>query len=218
VNERVTNYPRWIADLCAPYLGAHVLEVGAGYGTVTQYFVVGRRVVAVDSSAACAATLRGRFSGLPNVEVSHVELHDYRSQEPFDSVVMINTLEHIPDDVAALRAMRQVLRPGGRAIVYVPAFNALFSEFDRKVGHQRRYNRRMMAASMEEAGLSPIVLRYVNLLGLPAWLVFSRLLRREPSDERAAEFWDRTGTVASRWIEMRVRVPIGLNILAVGQA
>jgi SAM-dependent methyltransferase len=218
VSELVPNYPRWIAALCEPYLGAEVLEVGAGYGTVTQHLVEGRHLVAVDASPECAIALKERFNGRGNVEVHEADLREYQDDRRYDAVVMINTLEHIPDDVAALLTMKQYLRPGGRLVVYVPAHNCLFSDYDRKVGHQRRYDRKMLAAVIDEAGLKPIEVRPVNLLGIPAWFLFSRLLHQDPSDRWAARLWDQTGTVTTRWIEDRVRVPVGLNLLAVAQA
>jgi SAM-dependent methyltransferase len=218
VSELVPNYPRWIGGLCAPYLGAEVLEVGAGYGTVTQHLVNGRHVVAVDASPECAVALKGRFNGFANVEVHQADLREYCDDRRFDSVVMINTLEHIPDDVDALVNMKRLLRPGGRVVIYVPAHNVLFSDYDRKVGHQRRYDAPMLRAVIGEAGLAPVEMRPVNLLGIPAWLLFSRLLRQDPSDRWAARLWDNTGTVATRWIEDRIRVPVGLNLLAVAQA
>ena len=217
VSELVPNYPRWIGGLCAPYLGAEVLEVGAGYGTVTQHLVEGRRLVAVDASPDCAAALKERFNGMANVEVHQADLRDYHDDRLFDSVVMINTLEHIPDDVAALMTMKRFLRPGGRVVIYVPAHNIMFSDYDRKVGHQRRYDRKMLAAVITEAELTHREIRAVNLLGIPAWFVFSRLLRQDPSDRWAARLWDKTGTAATRWVEDRIRVPVGLNLLAVAQ-
>jgi SAM-dependent methyltransferase len=216
VSEVVPNYPRWVAELCEPYLGKSVLEVGAGYGTVTQHFVKGREVVAVDSSPECFKMLEARFEGMPDVEVIGGDLRRLELERTFDSVVMINTLEHIPDDVGALVDLKALLNPGGRLVLYVPAFNFFYGPYDRKVGHQRRYTKAMMTAVMKEAGLQPLALQYVNVLGMAPWLVFTKWLKQDPADRWASKLWDRTGTVASRAIERHVRVPVGLNLFAVG--
>jgi SAM-dependent methyltransferase len=192
VSDVVQNYPRWVAGLCQPFLGQSVLEVGAGFGAVTQHFEADR-IVAVDSSPACVAAMTERFDDRPEIEIVEGDLRTLDFAERFDSVVMINTLEHIPDDVAAVRSMAGHLRPGGRLVVYVPALNGLYSDFDRKVGHCRRYSKPMLRAVMGEAGLAVAELRYVNLLGVPAWFAFTKVLRREPSEGWAAERWDRTG-------------------------
>ena len=183
---------------------------------MTQHLALGRRLVAVDSSAECVKALCDRFAGVPDVEIHHADLRTFEPGRLFDSVLMINTLEHIADDVAALERLGRFLTPGGRAVIYVPAFNLLFSDYDRKVGHQRRYSKKMMTAVIDAAGMKTAKLRYVNVIGLPAWLIFSRSCARMRLTE-AARLWDRTGTLASRWIEQRVEPPVGLNLLAVAR-
>jgi SAM-dependent methyltransferase len=216
VSERAPNYPRWLAEMCEPHLGREVLEIGAGHGSVTQHFLAGRHVVAVEPSASCASALRTRFKERWDIEIIECDLHDLKLDRLFDSVVMINTLEHIEDDGAAVAKMTRFLRPSGRAVLYVPAFNFLYSDYDRKVGHYRRYTKPMLAAVLAEAGLSPVELRYANVLGFPAWLIVHRLLGLDATEGNATAAWDRTGTVASRWLESRVRPPFGLNLLCVG--
>jgi SAM-dependent methyltransferase len=217
VSEQAPNYPRWLAQMCEPHLGREVLEVGAGHGSVTQHFLPGRHVVAVESSSSCASALRTRFKERSDIEIIECDLRDLTLDRLFDSVVMINTLEHIADDVAAVARVARFLRPSGRVVLYVPAFNFLYSDYDRKVGHYRRYTKPMLAAVLTEAGLSPVELYYANVLGFPAWLIVHRLLGLDSTEGKATGVWDRTGTVASRWLEARVRFPFGLNLLCVAQ-
>ena len=129
---------------------------------------------------------------------------------------MINVLEHIEDDVAALRTLGGVVRDGGRIIVYVPALNGLYGAYDRKVGHFRRYARWRIAEVMEAAEVGPLVIRYVNVLAIPAWLLFSHTnVDRAPSGRLS--LWDRTGTPLTRLIESRVHPPLGLNLFCVAE-
>jgi SAM-dependent methyltransferase len=213
-----TNYTQWIASQCAPYLGASVLELGAGFGAITEHLAVGRELLAVELDESCVTALHERFADTPNVRVAHVDLRTAELDETFDSVVLINTLEHIGDDAGALRNIRRFLSPGGRVVIYVPACNWLYSDFDHMIGHYRRYDKPLMTAVVEAAGYRPTVLRYANLLGLPGWLVVARWLRKDmaESSDRLG-FWDRTGTPASRWIESKVDVPIGLNLFCVAE-
>ncbi len=134
----------------------------------------------------------------------------------FDSVVMINVLEHIEDDVGVLTAIRGLLAPGGRIVLYVPALNALYGQWDRKVGHYRRYSKWRFRELARETSLEVVDLRYVNALAIPAWIVFSRT----PVDQTqgvSLSIWDRTGVPLSRALETRLRLPLGLNLLAVMQ-
>jgi hypothetical protein len=131
--------------------------------------------------------------------------------------VMINVLEHIEDDVGALASLRSVLNPGGNVVLYVPALNGLYGAWDRKVGHFRRYSKWRMREIAAEAGLIVGELRYVNLLAIPAWMAFSRS-NIETTVGSSLSIWDRVGVPAGRALESRVRVPVGLNLLALLRA
>jgi SAM-dependent methyltransferase len=217
-SENAPNYLAWIAELCDQHLGHRVLEVGAGLGAVTAHYENGHEVVANDVSPACAQALRDRFAGHGNVRVDDSDLRVLGLQEQFDSVLMVNVLEHIPDDVEALRGLSQLLVPGGNIVVYVPALNGLYGPNDEKVGHYRRYSVWRLREVFREAGLDAVELRWVNLLAIPAWAAFSRGDVR-PAQEigKLLSLWDRTAVPAARFLEAHVRAPIGLNVLGVGR-
>jgi 2-polyprenyl-3-methyl-5-hydroxy-6-metoxy-1,4-benzoquinol methylase len=208
------NYLRWIADLCRPHLGASVLEVGSGVGSITERLAQGRSMLATEISDDCLAALERRFANVSNVRVARLDLRDPAGDEQFDSVVMINVLEHIRDDAGALSDLRRLLRPSGTLVLYVPALNGLYGPWDRAVGHCRRYSKWRLREVARAAGLVTAELRYANLLAIPAWLAFSRT-RVERSVRGGLSLWDRTGVPLTRAIESRVRAPIGLNLLAV---
>jgi 2-polyprenyl-3-methyl-5-hydroxy-6-metoxy-1,4-benzoquinol methylase len=220
-SEAAPNYLRWIADLCSPHLGHEVMDVGAGYGAITELFAEGRSVLATDLSDRCVAAMRQRFASMSNVEVRKADL---RTLDPdqlgrrFDSIVLINVLEHIEDDAGTLVHLARLLRPGGRLVMYVPALNCLYGHWDRKVGHFRRYSKWRLRKVAAEAGLDLADLRYVNLLAIPAWLAFSRFSATVSEDPgKSLSIWDRTGVPLSRVIESRLRPPLGLNLLCVAQ-
>jgi hypothetical protein len=127
---------------------------------------------------------------------------------------MINVLEHIEDDVGVLSALPSILQPGGTIVVYVPALNALYGKPDRILGHFRRYTKWRFRAIAAEAGLDLVTLRYVNALAIPAWWVYAHS-NTDRTYRPALAAWDRTGVPVSRALEERVRVPVGLNLLAV---
>jgi len=216
-SESAPNYLSWVAELCRPHLGHRVLEVGAGLGAITARYEQGRDVVANDVSPTCVQALRERFADHPNVRVEDRDLRILELDARFDSVLMVNVLEHIADDVEALRGLSRMLVPGGDVVVYVPALNALYGALDEKVGHYRRYSVWRLREIFREAGLEPIELRWVNFLAIPAWAAFARgdIDDRQRSGTLLS-LWDRTAVPAARLIEARVRMPIGLNVLGVG--
>ena len=216
--ESAPNYLSWVAELCSDRLGHRVLEVGAGLGAITGRYEQGREVVANDVSASCVESLRERFAGHPNVRVEDRDLRTLELDERFDSVLMVNVLEHIADDVEALRGLSQLLVPGGNIVVYVPALNGLYGALDHKIGHYRRYSVWRLREVFREAGLDPAELRWVNFVAIPAWAAFGRGDVNDPNrSSKLLSLWDRTAVPASRFMEAHVRTPIGLNVLGVGR-
>src|SRR5262249_15448843 len=105
-----------------------------------------------------------------NVDVA---LHDLAQPWPVEhdsvrAVVLLDVIEHIADPVAVLTHVREVLSPGGAAIITVPAYQWLFSEWDSALGHFRRYTCDMLQAQAEEAGLKVAQLSHWNAFTLPA--------------------------------------------------
>ena len=208
-----TNYAAWIAELVAPYLGDEVLEVGAGHGTITERMAApGRRVVATDLSERCVHVLQERFRGASNVEVVLGPIEAAVPDGPYDTAVLINVLEHIPDDQQALLQLSDLLKPGGRLVLWVPAFDFLYSEFDRKIGHYRRYRIPQLRPKLAEAGFEVRDIRYVNTVGALGWLMIARLLRRDPVAGGPARIFDKCFVPVLRVVERRLRPPFGQSV------
>ena len=213
------NYADWIIDLAQAHLGSHILELGAGHGTVTDRLLKHGKVAAADLSPRCVEVLREKYEAHPDVEVLHgdVEAAIAARSSDFDTVVLVNVLEHIEDDGAALRTIRSGLRPGGTVVLFVPAFQALYSEFDRLVGHHRRYRRGELAALVKGAGFEVVDARYVNCVGALAWWVVARQLGRFPKSRAAMRTYDRTVVPVIRALESRWTPPFGQSVLCIGR-
>ena len=214
-----TNYNAWLLDRARPHLGRRVLDAGAGTGTFTELAADGRQlVVAMEPDPLFARELERRFAGRDNVEVVQLDVADLSSESvpaPFDSVVCFNVLEHIRDHVAALARLHEVLAPGGRLVLLVPAHPLLFGSIDRTVGHERRYERGQVRGLLEASGFQVEEVRYVNPLGALGWLVSSRVLRRTLIPEGPLRLYDRLVPLL-RGLEM-LRLPWGLSVWAVAR-
>src|SRR5205823_12189798 len=143
--DSLKRYNQWIWERLRPFVGQRVLEVGAGSGTMTRFLYGRELIVATDKETPYLDRLRNRFRRKPGIVVERLDLDSDDSLElaryAFDTVTCINVLEHTSDDVAALRRVKQLLQPGGRIIVFVPAGKSLFGSLDKGVGHQWRYDR-----------------------------------------------------------------------------
>jgi SAM-dependent methyltransferase len=187
------NYNAWLLDRSAPYLGRLVLDVGAGTGTFTEGLSKGHEVVALEPDPALFQILRERLAASPNVTVSNSDasLASSGVDEPFDSIVCFNVLEHIAADREALEAFYENLRPGGHLLLLIPAHPSLFGSMDVTAGHERRYRKEPLRKLLDDVGFRPEVFRYVNPVGGVGWFVSARILKREYVPTGPLRFYDR---------------------------
>jgi SAM-dependent methyltransferase len=221
--ESAPRYRDWIFSLALPYLGTRVLEVGAGSGTMFECILERELAVALELDSGLAEVLRQRFDSRPNVAIVHgnvnqpAVLEDLRALN-VDSVMTFNVLEHIEDDVAALRSIASVLKPGGSVAVLVPAFPGVFGAMDRGVGHIRRYRRPDLVRKMQRAGFSVSEAHYVNMPGYLAWFINGRVLR-SPSPAggpRLVALYDKVVIPLTRSLERTVHPPFGQSLFVAG--
>jgi 2-polyprenyl-3-methyl-5-hydroxy-6-metoxy-1,4-benzoquinol methylase len=218
VLEEADNYADWIYRLIRPYLGDHVLEVGAGHGELTERLRRDAHVTATDFSKRCVDELALRFAGCDEVEVLQADVAALGAAERrFDSVVLVNVLEHIDDDVTALADLREVLKPGGRLCVFVPAFEGLYSDFDRSIGHRRRYRRSHLATTFDRAGLAVVDARYVNTVGALAWWLFARQFGQVPTQRWSVKLYDRLVVPLMRRLEAGRSPRFGQSLVCIGE-
>lgn len=209
------NYRDWLIELTSPFLGDCPLEIGSGTGDYAELWAqAGRRVTATDGFPPLVDALKRRFADNDCVDVRHLVVPSAETGA-HSAVVAVNVLEHIPDDLNALRSFARLVRPGGAVVLFVPAFPLLMSDYDRRVGHERRYRRPQLVRLFEQAGLVPKQVRYVNLVGFFGWLVAMRLMRGRPGEGPALTLFDRGILPVMRPIEARIRLPLGQSLLAV---
>jgi glycosyltransferase involved in cell wall biosynthesis len=177
------RFNRWMADTVRPLVGTRVLELGAGIGNMTQHLSRGRKIyVASDIDQEHIARLRVRFRGRPNLEIRRCDLSDAADFQPllgsFDSVVCLNVVEHVEDDLGALRNIFSALKPGGRAIILVPQDQKAYGTLDEVLGHCRRYSEAQLRARMEEAGFKVERVLHFNRVTRPGWRFNGQVLKR----------------------------------------
>lgn len=210
------NYRRWLVDLALPYLGDDPLEVGSGLGHYAADWAAAgvARWTASEADESRLHRLQQRFAGDPVVSVRELAVPIEESAE-HSAVVAYNVLEHIPDDVGALKAFAGLLRQGGRVVLVVPAFPGAMSRFDRAIGHQRRYRRASLRRVTEAAGLNVEVLRHVNSIGLFGWYIVVKGLRTQPKAGLMLTVYDRGVVPWLRRIEARIVPPFGQSLFLV---
>lgn len=214
------NYRDWQHALVRPFLGGSVLEVGSGMGYFSATLVNGghERVVLTESDRECLERLHESYSGLPKVEVLPWSLPGKLDiGKPVESVVAMNVLEHIEDHVGALRDLSRVVTPGGRIVLWVPAHMSLYGDFDRAVGHVRRYTKQSLGDAVQEAGLQIRALRDVNFLGGLAWWLAVRRGKAGYPRPKLVSMYDKVLVPVSRAVEGIVTAPFGQSVLCAAE-
>ena len=171
VMREAINYNRFLLDLVLKHARREdqIADFGAGAGTFAlPMAAAGHSVTCIEPDPTLSTHLAQQ--GLK--VVSNLETLDDNS---LDYIYSLNVLEHIADDAAILAVWLKKLRPGGRFLVYVPAFNILYSAMDKKVGHHRRYRLASLLGMLRKIGFQIDEATYVDSLGFPATLVYKIL-------------------------------------------
>lgn len=211
------NYNKWIYAQISPFLGRRILDVGCAIGNITQFYADRDLVIGVDVSPEELAVARERFAGKNfeayHMDVSSEDLLQFRSRN-LDTAVCLNVLEHIEDDVHALRNMRDTLVPGGRLCLLVPVNKWLYGPMDAVDHHYRRYTREELNAKLAEAGLEIEHQNYFNMLGIAAWFFTNRVLRRSMAAPVQYSLYDSIVPVLQT-LERVLPPPSGLSLVTV---
>jgi glycosyltransferase involved in cell wall biosynthesis len=215
------RFNRWMADtVVKPYLGSRVLEVGAGIGNMTQHLSRGRRsYMATDMDEEHLGRLRVRFRGRPNLTVRKVDLRlpeDFRDlRGTADTVVCLNVVEHVKDDLLALRNIHSALGPEGRAIILVPQDQSVYGTLDEVLGHFRRYSTAGLTSRMEAAGFEVERVFEFNRVTRPGWWWNGKVLRRRTFGRFQLKVFDALVPV---WRRLDRMIPWkGVSVIAIGR-
>ncbi len=215
------NWKAYYRQLIKNYLGAEILEVGAGIGATTESLCKGnhRRWVCLEPDPVLAKTL---YSLLANGSLpAYCEprigtLVDINCQEKFDTIIYIDVLEHIKNDRAEINLAFSHLRDGGFLVVLAPAHQFLFAPFDEVIGHYRRYNRSTLSAIVGEK-FECINIRYLDCIGLIASFGNCFFLRSKMPNKKQIVLWDTIMVPLSKMLDPLLQYSLGKSILGIWQ-
>jgi ubiquinone/menaquinone biosynthesis C-methylase UbiE len=216
----------WLERAAPPRPSDTLLDCGAGTGLFAQEIETRCRVLVLDEHEESLRRLRDRFRPEQVLRLADGALP--LADASLEYVTALDVLEHVPDDDAVVRGFLRVLKPGGVAIVTVPASMALWSDWDDALHHYRRYDRAQLRALFAEPDWEIVYLNYTNVLVFPiAWLVRkTRWLRarlgwraRGRSEDRVPPRWLNAllrGTFV-RMARSRVPFPFGVSLVLVAR-
>jgi SAM-dependent methyltransferase len=209
------GYSRFLISYFEKYLGKEILEIGSGIGNITRLLNnEERKVIPSDIDKQSLDILNSEYQ-----QVLYLDITSKNSQElsgRFDSLVVLNVLEHIKDDLEALINMRKLLKADGKLILLVPAHLFLYSEYDKKVGHERRYSSTEIKEKLGKSGFNILKLNFVNKIGALGWLYNFKMLKRK-SFPKPLIFSINAISGFIKIIDLLVPLSFGLSIICVAE-
>ena len=217
---KAVNWKKYWSSKVSPYIKGDVLEVGAGIGANTQYiardFKDISRLVCIEPDANLSANIINDLpkSQIEKIEIKNCYLKDMDSSVKFDTILYIDVIEHIEFDADEVELAKSYLKEGGHLIILVPAYNYLFSEFDKAIGHYRRYNKRMLLTSGGK-GLTKVKLFYLDSVGVILSFTNKILLKQGSPTMRQILFWDRLIVPISKIVDYIVFHAFGKSLVGI---
>lgn len=227
--QLLVNYHAWIYSAIHEHLGNRLIEIGGGLGTFSDLLIdrhlkgAGNRTLEIlEPSEQLFEHLnlkyQSRYQDLLRTERLMLTKGSFTAApEQYDTVVMINVLEHIEQDQYFADGVFKALLPGGTFIVFSPALPFLYSKLDRRVGHFRRYTKNGLASIFTSSGFHVEQLRYMDMVGIIPWYLVNVLAGSCSFNSSLTKVYDRFVVPCTRLAEDCCGTPIGKNLLIVGR-
>jgi hypothetical protein len=219
--EQATAWKKYYGGFLKPFLHGSVLEVGAGIGGTTAVLCDGTQdkwlclepdpqlyarlenKIKDRQLPACCNSLKGTTGDLP-------------ATEKFNAIMYIDVIEHIEKDAEELNRAKTLLDDNGYLIVLVPAHQFLYNEFDKAIGHFRRYNKKTLAATAPE-GLLLRRTMYLDSCGLIASIMNKYFLKQDYPTKKQISFWNNYIVPFSKPVDFILNYNAGKTVVSIWQ-
>ena len=218
------RFNRWMYDQFKDQLKGEILEIGSGIGNISKLVIEeGHSIILSDNNEEYCEALKKKFAGNKNVKqivsidllYPEFETKYFDLKEKFDSIFLLNVIEHIKDDHTAAKNCRYLLKPDGHLILLAPAYSWLFSSFDKQLGHFRRYSLRSLKELLEKNNFNILSGSYFNFAGIGGWLVFGKILNQKMLSKGEMSAFNKIVPVA-KIIDKLFAKKMGLSIIVTG--
>lgn len=217
--RQATKWKAYCCEMLKGYLAKRVLEVGAGIGNMTKILCTENQEkwVMLEPDPAFAEDLRRLVKNShleKNCEIVSGVVKDLRIERKFDTIIYVDVLEHIEDDIDEINQATNMLDVNGVLIILSPAYQWLFSPFDEEIGHYRRYNKKGLKRIIPD-NMECIDVKYMDSIGLLASLGNKIFMRSKMPTMRQIKMWDRCMIPVSKIVDPIIGYKIGRSILGI---
>lgn len=209
------NYNAFLVSLIKKQLKgkqSRILDFGAGTGTYAEMLEKQEGITpdCLEPDASLKEGLKSRgFKVFTDIEKV--------PSNTYDLIYALNVFEHIEDDFNEITKLKRVLKKGGRIVVYVPAYQVLFSDMDKQVGHYRRYRLNRLSNLAEKAKLKKREVVYYEPIGFLAALVYKGFRGKGVLSPKSIRTYDRYAFPISKTLQPLFRKFFGKNAILVAE-
>ncbi len=222
--SKANQFNKWLYDEIKHYQVGTTLEIGSGIGSISSYILqTGNKIILSDLRKYYCELLKKRFKDYENLtDVIQIDLADdqfiFTNNHllgKFDTIIALNVVEHIENDNEAIQNCYQMLKPNGKLIILVPAFQKLYNTLDKELGHFRRYTKISLGNLLEKENLKVVHTSYFNSTGIPGWFFAGSILRRKLIPENELLIFNKLVSIF-RLFDKITKYYFGLSVIAVG--
>ena len=219
-----TAFNNWIFEQFLPHCKGNILEIGSGTGNISnlmlQHFP---HVTLSNIESYYNKILAGKFAGNPSLEdiitldivSSHFDEGGIELTGKFDTVIAVNVIEHVEDDMTAFRNCGKLLNRNGHLLILVPAYQWLYNRVDKNLGHFRRYTAGSLKKKLPE-NFRLLSLKYFNLAGIPGWFFNGHVLNNEIISRNKVNLFNKL-VPALKLLDKLVFNKAGLSVVMVAE-
>jgi SAM-dependent methyltransferase len=218
-------FNEWLFSSLSPFCRDNILEIGSGIGSISTLILEKySKVCLSDLKEEYCEILRKKFAQHPNlINVYQLDLEEPDLQQSFpglisqfDSIIASNVVEHVKDDSLAIRNCYDMLKPKGRLIVLVPAYEALYNNLDRDLGHFRRYRKNELTKLFRTGGFSVLHSQYFNAAGIPGWWFTGTILKKNILPKNQLGLFNKLVNIF-QLLDKLIFNQVGLSLIVVGE-
>lgn len=210
-------YNQWTLKKFKSFLNGEILEIGCGIGNFTKSLTKYGKVWAIDIDPQGIEKTREVVNGRVRIGFGDLETNKFFfGNRKFDTIVCLNVLEHIKDDLKALKNLNKLLRPGGFLILLVPLHQFLYGQIDRSIGHFRRYSKSELNEILKKVGFKIIKSKRLNFLGGIGWFITGKILKENQVKEEKIKIFNFFAPLFLK-VENLIEPPIGTSLLTIAQ-
>lgn len=182
------RFNEWMYHTTSRNLKGNIIEIGSGIGNISSFFIRDQRDIHLsDIRDNYCAFLKDKFAenkevrGISKMDLVHPEFEKVYADllGSFDGLFALNVVEHIKEDTLAIANCKKLLKPGGRMVILVPAYQMLYNTFDEALEHYRRYNKPSLKKLFTDNQLNIQHSQYFNMAGILGWFVSGNILRKK---------------------------------------